>query len=179
MKNQTKVIAIVMASLGIAGVLGVGVALAQQGSGTTLAERIASQFNLNKDDVQKVIDQDRSDHRAEREKQYEERLQKAVDEGKLTSEQRDKILAKHKELETDREAQRDTMQGKTEQERRDAMKTKLDELKQWEKDNNIPSGYLMPHDGPGGHGKGRGMGHGRGMMGDGPQGQQPSGAQTN
>ena len=70
------------------------------------------------------------------------------------------------------------MQSKTEQERRDMMKARLDELKQWEKDNDIPGGYLMPHGGPGGPGMGRGMGHGRGMIGDDPQ-QQPVDSQTN
>ena len=116
--NKKKVLAVGLASLGIAGVLGSGAALAETGSGSTLAEKIASHFNLNKDEVQKVLDQDRADHQADREKQYEERLQKAVDDKKITSEPRDKILAKQKELELYFESQRDAMKDKTPQERR-------------------------------------------------------------
>lgn len=168
--NKKKMLAVGLASLGIAGVLGSGAALAETGSGSTLAEKIATHFNLNKDEVQKVLDQDRADHQADREKQYEERLQKAVDDKKITSEQRDKILAKHKELESYFESQRDAMKDKTPQERRDAMKTKMDEITQWEKDNNIPAGYLHP----GGPGMGHGPGRGKGMMHGGPDGNDPA-----
>lgn len=160
--NKKKMLAAAIASLGIASVVGVGTVAAQEASGTSLAEKIATQFNLNKDEVQKVIDGDHAERHAEMQKRVEERLQEAVDAGKLTAEQKDKIVAKMKELESNREAKREEMQGKSQEERRSAMKAERDDLKKWAEENNIPTEYLMF--GSRGHG-GPGMG---GMRGDGP-----------
>ncbi|MCC7543763.1 hypothetical protein IT415_03605 [bacterium] len=168
--TKGKTVAIGLVALGIAAVLGGGAAFAQSGGDASLADKLAARFNLSKEEVQQVIDQHHTDRRAEKNERYEERLQKAVDDNKITTEQRDKILAKHQELQEYFESQRDAMIDQTTEERRDAMKAKMDELKQWEKDNNIPHGYLHPFDGLG---KGHGMSHGRGMMGGGPNGQIP------
>ena len=160
--NKKKMLAAAIASLGIASVVGAGTVAAQEASGTSLAEKIATQFNLNKDDVQKVIDSDHAERHAEMQKRAEERLQEAVDAGKITAEQKDKIVAKMKELESSREARREEMKNKTEEERRATMKAERDELKKWAEENNIPTQYLMF--GGRGHG-GPGMGS---MRGDGP-----------
>lgn len=161
--NKKKMIAAAVASLGIATIVGVGAAGAQSGTGQTLADKIATKFNIDKTQVQQVIDQDHADRRAEMEQKFEARLNQAVTDNKITAEQKDKILAKHKELEAQRDATRDAMKDKTPAERKAAMDAKKAELEQWAKDNNIPVEYLMP--GPGG----RGMGMHRGMMGeDGP-----------
>ena len=166
--NKKKMLAAAIASLGIASVVGVGTVAAQEASGTSLAEKIATQFNLNKDEVQKVIDSDHAERHAEMQKRAEERLQEAVDAGKLTSEQKDKIVAKMKELESNRESKREEMKNKTEEERRAAMKAERDELKKWAEENNIPTQYLMF--GGRGHG-GPGMG---GMRGDSPPSDAPA-----
>lgn len=101
--------------------------------------------------MQKVIDQDHADHRAEHEARLKERLDAAVKDGKLTQEQETKLLAKVKEL-ADLKA---TLQDKTPQERRTTMRAKMDELKQWLQDNNIPEAYWhLGHGGPGGFGRG-------------------------
>ena len=121
---------------------------------TSLVDKIASRFNLNKDDVKKVFDEDRTAHEAEREVAMKTRLDQAVKDGKLTQTQEDKLIAKHKELETFRLSIKD----KTEEERHTAMKTKMDEFKQWAKDNSIPYEFARPGIGP----------HGPGM--DGPRG---------
>lgn len=161
--NKKKMIAAAVASLGIATVVGVGVAGAQTSSGQTLADKIATKFNLDKNQVQQVIDQDHADHRAQMDQRFEDRLNQAVTDKKITSEQKDKILAKHKELEAQRQADRDALKDKTPAERKAAFDQKKAELEQWAKDNNVPLEYLMP--GRGGHG----MGMHRGMMGpDGP-----------
>ena len=155
-------LAAALASLGIASVVGVGTVAAQESGSTSLADRIATQFNLNKDEVQKVIDEDRDARHAEMQQRAEERLQEAVDAGKLTAEQKDKIVAKMQELHEKREAQRDEFQSMTRDERRAAIQAQREELEQWAQDNNIPVQYLMF--GGRGHG-GPGMG---GMRGDGP-----------
>lgn len=129
---------------------GAGLVNAQSSTsgGTSLVDKIAQKFNLNKSDVQKVFDEDRASHEAERQQKMEERLTQAVKDGKLTQAQADAIKAKLQEMKTFM----DSLKDKTEQERRDAMKTKMDELKQWAADNNIPKGYLpMGHGMMGGH----------------------------
>ncbi|MEI7818995.1 MAG: hypothetical protein WCI47_02655 [bacterium] len=154
--NKSKILSIAIASLGIATVVGIGaVSAAQSTSGKSLADAIAARFNVNKTEVQQVIDQHRDEKKQGMEQNYEKRLQGAVDDKKLTSEQRDKLLAKHKELFADMQSQRDALKDKTPAERKAAMQAKRDEVTQWEKDNNIPAGYLNGSgmSGPGMHGR--------------------------
>lgn len=119
---------------------GLGVASAQSSSNKkdNLVDKIATTFNLDRNDVQKVFDQDRDERKAKNEAKFEERLASAVKDGKLTQEQADKIKAKHDELKTFMTSLRD----KTTDERHSAMKAKRAELKKWAKDNNIPNQFV-------------------------------------
>lgn len=148
--------------IAVVGVAALGTATFAKVPGTqSLADTIAQKFNLNKADVQKVIDEHHDSMKEAHEQRYEAMLQRAVDDKKLTSEQRDKILAKHKELVAQMQANRDSFRDKTPDERKAEIDKVKGEIEQWEKDNNIPAGYLEP--------KGRGGGpHGHGMMGHGP-----------
>lgn len=133
-----------------------GGALAQGARGGDLVDKISTRFNLNKADVQKVFDENRVEKRTQMEQRYEERLNQAVKDGKLTAEQKDKILAKHKELMSQMEAKKGEikelkagLEGKSAEERkqlleqhRSEMEKHHDEIEAWEKENNIPSGYL-------------------------------------
>lgn len=77
------------------------------------------------------------EHRAER---VNNRLDQAVKNGKITTEQKAAIETKLQELKQFRE----TLKDMTPQQRRDAMKQKMQELKDWAKANSIPVGLLMP-----------------------------------
>ena len=152
-----------VASLALAGVIGITAVSAATGTaGTSLADKIATAFHLNSADVQKVIDQDHTDHQVSREANYEARLTQLVTDGKITSAQKDLILAKHKELEAERTADRTADQNLSGADRKAKMNKERTDLEQWAKDNNIPIQYLMI----GGPGHGRGMRMGGGMMGD-------------
>lgn len=141
------------ATIGIVGASTLGVSFAahaqSDGSSGTLVDKIAQKFNLNRDEVQKVFDENRAEHKAERQQQLEEKLNQAVAQGQITSEQKDEILAKLKEM----RSFMDSLKDKSSSERKSAIKAKRDELKQWAKDNNIPEKFIMPHGmhGPGGH----------------------------
>lgn len=142
-------------SVGAASVVGMGVASAATTgtSGTSIVDKIAAKFNLNKADVQKVFDEDHTSHQAERDQQVKDRLDQAVKDNKITADQETKLIAKLKELQADRKAFKD-MKQQTQAER-DARKAKMDTFKQWLKDNNIPDDLGMPmggHGGPGMHG---------------------------
>jgi hypothetical protein len=148
-------------TIGLSSVAGMGVASAAT-TGTTnsntdgmssLVDKLATKFNLNKSDVQAVFDEDRSSHDAEMQQKLEERLNQAVTDGKITSAQKTLILNKQKEMKTFM----DSLKGKTADERDSAMKTKMAELKTWASDNNIPEDYLGPMGhGPGGPGTQKG-----------------------
>lgn len=159
----TMALALVLA----AGIASVSQAAAVPNNGTTqknpmstLVNAIATKFNLNTTDVQKVFDEQRTQMEAERQVKEAERLAQAVTDGKLTQSQADRITTKMKELQATRESLKDA----SETERQTAMKTQMDSLKQWMTDNNIPAGYL-PMGGPGHHGPGMGRQGGQGFKG--------------
>lgn len=81
----------------------------------------------------------KSQMEANQTKRFNDRINRAVTNKKLTQDQADKIIAKYAEL----QAFKLTLVGKTPAERRAAMKTELASLKQWATDNNIPQGYIM------------------------------------
>ncbi|MBI5654978.1 hypothetical protein HZC53_05005 [Candidatus Uhrbacteria bacterium] len=128
-----------------------------------IVQAIATKFNLNKDDVQKVFDEQRAANQAEMQAKGEQRftdmLTKAVADGKLTQTQADLIKAKHEEVQTFMQSLKD----KTPEERQAAMKNQADSLKRWAKDNGIPAGYLPMGFGMGGE-RGGFMGRGMGKM---------------
>lgn len=172
--KRTMVAAGAATVIGAASMAGIANA-AQTSTSSSLVDKIAQRFNVDKNEVQKVFDEDRSSRQAAMEQRYEERLTQAVKDGKLTEDQKSKLLAKHKELKAAMESKRDSMkaeresmESKTEAERQAAMQQRKAEMDQqkadieaWEKANNIPSGYLMMG-GPGGRGHGFGGPGGQG-----------------
>lgn len=136
-------------SVGAATVGGLGVASAATSTTgqQSLVDKIASKFNLNKTDVQKVFDENHAARDAAREQKMKDRLDLAVKDGKLTQDQETKLIAKLKEVQADRKEFKSDTQAA-----RDARKAKMGEFKQWLKDNNIPDEYGMPMGGPGHHG---------------------------
>jgi hypothetical protein len=115
----------------------------------SLASKIATKFNLNKEDVQTVVKDYRTEqhanHQAEHQKRLEDRLTQAVKDGKISEEQKSKIINYMKSQESFFESLRD----KTEEERHTAMETHKAEVKKWASDNGIDLQYVMPG-GPGG-----------------------------
>lgn len=121
----------------------------------SLASKIASKFNLNKEEVQSVLNEHHAEmhtaHMQEHLERHEERLNKAVQAGELTEEQKTKILEYLKSQESNLE----NLEDKTKEERQAAMKTHREEMKKWAADNGIDEKYVLPMGGPGpGHGHG-------------------------
>ena len=119
-----------------------------------MEKKLAEKFGLNQDEVKKFFEEQHLANQAEREAEIKTRLDQAVKDGKITQAQEDALIAKQKEMH-DFMA---TLKDKTEDERHAAMKTKMQEMKTWATDNNIPTELM--------HGRGMG-GHGKGMMGRG------------
>ena len=126
MKNKkVLLVAGLAASIVTLGLVGTSIVSAETTSANmSIVERIATKFGLKEADVQAVFDEDRTAREAERSAVLSDRLQDAVDEGKITAEQKASIEAKITEEQSAREAERTALQ-------------------QWAKDNNIDMKYLM------------------------------------
>lgn len=156
--KKSLVAAAALATIGTGGVIGVQAVSAESGTSndpmSSLVDKLVSKFNLNKDDVQKVFDESRSEMDAKREAESSERLQKLVDAGTITAEQKTKIEAKLKELKAERENDKESFKDLSDDERKAKMDEKRSELESWAKETGLDltklRGVLMG--GPGGHG---------------------------
>lgn len=125
----------------------------------TLIERIASRFNLSKDEVQTVFNENREVRQAEHRKQCEERLDKAVADGKITTDQKKKILDKQAELKAKYKNGTNDWRAMTLEERRAQHTKHRTEIETWAKENGIDASYFTQKGM-----LGKGTSHGRGMM---------------
>jgi alpha-glucosidase (family GH31 glycosyl hydrolase) len=160
--KKSLLVAGAVTTVSLTGLAGAGVASAATVTTTgtdpmsSLMDRIATKFNINEDELKTVFEQDRTARQAERTTQMNTELEKLVTDGKITSAQKDKIVAKRDAMKAEMEANRDAMQGKTAEERKTLMDQHRAELEQWAKDNGIDTTYLryVMGGGPGGHGRG-------------------------
>jgi hypothetical protein len=171
MKNKTLLTALFITLMGI-GIFTSTKALAQNTNDNpnpmqSLIQRIADKFGLKKDDVQAVFDQDRTDRQAEMEAKNLTQLDQLVKDAKITEAQKQLIINKRKEMESNRQSEMENLKDKTDEEKKAAFetnKTKMDTerkaLEEWAAQNGIDVKYLMG--GFGGH---------KGPDGPGPNGQ--------
>lgn len=133
------------------GIFGANLAYAQTAGGQTLVQRIAQRFNLNQTDVQSVFDQNKQEHLLLRGQNIEQKLTKLVSQGKLTEAQKQLVITKRKELETNLKSEQDRWKNLTPAERKAKRdQVKLD-LENWAKQNGIDIKYLMTGVGRGLH----------------------------
>lgn len=118
------------------------------GNYPTIIENLASKFGLNKDEVQQVFEDTRTQERSDR-------LDNLVSDGTITEDQKQLVLDKEDEIKT--KIDEINNQELTATEKHDAMDALRDEIQQWEDDNNIPERVLGPMGGMGMRGGGRGM----------------------
>ena len=145
-------IAGVASSVALASIAGVVSAQSASTTGSSnLITKIAQKFNLKEADVKAVFDEDKTAREAEHQKTFEDRLTQAVTDGKITADQKTKIIAKVKELQAARDANHAAMATKTETERKNAMDAERTAIDKWATDNGIPTEYLH-FGGMGGHG---------------------------
>ena len=152
-------IAATIATIGIGSLGAISMASAATNTtrtGTSIVDKIAAKFGLNKTDVQAVFDQNRADMQAQRLQNVSDKLAAGVKAGTITQAQSDAITVKIKELQTTRDANRDKFQSMTAAERKTAKETERTALTQWIADNKIPDEFarLLQMGGRGGHGMG-------------------------
>lgn len=137
-----KKIIIPLAAVAVIGATAAGVTVASaasSGSSNSLAGRIASAFGLDQSKVQSVINQYRSDQSANQQARFDQRLTKAVSDGKITSAQQAAIEAERTKLDAEVQA---ALQ-KTGTDRKTALTAVRTEAQAWAKQNNVSPGWLL------------------------------------
>jgi len=99
-------------------------------------EKLVERFNLNEDEVRVVFDEVREEHQGQMQEQFNQRLDQAVTDGKITLVQKELILAKHEELKGGKENWEDWYNLSPE-ERREMGEERHEELEAWAESNGI------------------------------------------
>ncbi len=132
--------ALVIGTLSVASVGGV-VSATSRNSEDDIAQRLATKFNLNKDDVSAELNSYRQERDAAKEskmkQKLEESLQKKVDEGKLTSEQKSALISKLEELRQKQKESRENSTDISEEDRKTEREAEKSELDAWAEEQGI------------------------------------------
>src|SRR3989344_9089259 len=107
--KKTLIITVLTLALIGATVMGTTTVSAQSKEGLHdyIVQKLVERFGLNESEVQSVFDQVRDEHHAQMQTQLEERLQEAVDGGKITTVQKQLILDKYAQRQTTMESFKD------------------------------------------------------------------------
>jgi len=158
MKNKKAlIVAAVLGALIVAGsVFGAGVAVAKNVSEyPPIIQKLVERFNLDPVEVQKVFDEERGERQKAMQTRFEDLLDQAVKDGKITAKQKEAIIAKRTEMQKKMDELRTS--DLSAEERSTKMQALMEEIKTWADKNDIDLQYL--------HMFGRGMGRG-GRFGD-------------
>lgn len=166
MSNKMQRIILPTAVLGVLGGLilisKVAPVKAYDGQPNAIIQKLVDKFGLKQEDVQAVFSEVRQERQTGMQTQFEQRLTQAVTDGKLTEEQKQLVLGKHKQLALEKETNLAAGQNLTPEERRTQAQEQRGQLEQWANDNGIDLSLIGPM-GEGRFGMGD-RGEGRGMM---------------
>jgi hypothetical protein len=97
-------------AVALSGLIGLGSVMAgHYGFAGDLVEKVAAKFNLDESAVQAVFDENQTERQAERLQEISDRLQTAVDDGDITTEQKALIETRIQEMQTQRETEREQL----------------------------------------------------------------------
>ncbi len=102
MSKKVFIPSLLVLSLLLVGIVSSGSVSASDSSQfSPLVQRLVERFNLREDEVLEVVDEFRAEHWAEMESRFEDRLDRAVDDGRITEDQKKAILEKREEMRAD------------------------------------------------------------------------------
>lgn len=140
MKHKIILPAILLSGALAVGTLGITQTYAQEiNKYTPIVQRLAQRFGLKEEDVQSVFDEVHQERRAEMEARFLERLDQLVAEGKITQDQKQKLLDKQEELELKMEEYKNLEPT----DRREKMKEFHQEMKKWADENDIEFPFMV------------------------------------
>jgi len=145
MKSKKVIIPIIaLGILSLMSILGVrSVRANKNNTYPPIVQKLAERFNLNTEEVQQVFDEDREGQRQQMQIRFEEHLDQAINDGKITEEQKQVILAKREEMKTDPENFRNLLsKDLSSEERREKMEAHREEVKVWAEESGIDLDFL-------------------------------------
>lgn len=159
MKNKKLIITLlVLGALVTVALLGGGMALAKSKKAyPPIVKKLVEKFDLDADEVNEVFEEAREERHKKMQARKKEKLDEAVEKGKITEEQKEALLEKMDELKQELGELKDL----SPEERREAMKEHREEIRKWCEENDINLKDLKP--GP----NGKGMKGPRGFKGGG------------
>jgi len=139
--------ALALGTVAIVGLYGAKTISAQGGRDHPFVQRLAERFGLNEDEVETFFEEEKEAHRQEKQAKFEEYLDQAVADGKITEEQKQAILAKHEEHQAEMEALKAELKDLSPEERKAKMQELKQEMEQWAEENGINLEEIMPEKG--------------------------------
>jgi hypothetical protein len=112
----------------------------EDGEYPPLVERFAERFNLDPDEIMDFMEELKEEKAAEMEAKFEEKLDELVEDGDITSDQKQAILDKKEEMKSFKES----LEDMTVADAREAFKDQKEELKDWAEENDLELKYLFP-----------------------------------
>ena len=157
--SKSLIVATIVGTVGM-GTLATGaIANAESGTSTStdpvssLVDKLASTFNLDRTKVQEVFDAQRTEMETKRAQKVSDRLDELVTAGTITSAQKSAIETKLAELKKEREANKDAVKDMSDEERKSKMDEKRSEMERWAKEQGLDLSKLKGvFGGPGGRG---------------------------
>lgn len=138
MRRQLLITAVIFGLVGALALGGTQV-FAQSSNQPSFVQQLAQKLGLDQTKVQQAVDEIRQDHRNRMDTRFNEMLDQAVKDGKITTDQKDKILQKRQELQNIKK----DFKNMTPEQRRQAMQNQRQQLEEWAKQNNINLNYLF------------------------------------
>ncbi len=133
-------------AVGIAGISTTAMAATSNSDYPPIVQKLADKFHLNPMDVQQVFKDEQATHNKDRQQKLEDKLTAAVKDGKLTEDQKTKLLAKLDSLKSE-------FKTENHQDRMVNHQKLHDELEAWAKDNGITNlDTILPAPPAGPHG---------------------------
>lgn len=157
MNKKSLIVASIVGTVG-AGIISTGAIVSADTKSNTdpqssLVDKLASTFNLDKTKVRAVFDQQRTEMDAKHEQDVNAKLDSLVGAGTITAAQKTAIQTKLAEMKKDREANHDAMRNLSETERKADMDSKRTALEKWASEQELDLSKLDGiFRGPGGHG---------------------------
>jgi len=134
MKKAIIISALALTLLGLVS-YGTAKAYAQGGPNnhSTIIEKLVDRFGLNKEEVETVFEEVRQERQQQGQARFEERLSQAVEEGKITEEQKQAVIDKKAEMQADCQQLKDL----SPEERKETMENHHQEMKTWVEEQGI------------------------------------------
>jgi hypothetical protein len=155
MKTKAIIISVIaLVVLSLAGVLGVrNVRANESGIYPSIVQKLVERFNLDTEEVQQVFDETKEERHQQMQARFEERLDQAVSDGQITEDQKEAIIAKKAEMQTNHQEFKDL----TPEEKQAKMAAYKEEMEAWAEENGLDLSTL--HMLGGGHHGGFGKPH--------------------